>query len=141
LNIYADTSLLISLYLTDAHTAEAERRIASKPILWLTPLHRAEWAHALEQHIFRKQLSVREARQLDADFESDRAAGVYAETGLSETTFDLCIQLARRHAARFGNRTLDSLHVAQALELQAERFWTFDERQSRLARAEGLKTG
>jgi predicted nucleic acid-binding protein len=32
------------------------------------------------------------------------------------------------------------LHVASALELKAERFWTFDERQKRLARTVGLKT-
>jgi predicted nucleic acid-binding protein len=37
-------------------------------------------------------------------------------------------------------RTLDSLHVACALELKAGRFWTFDERQGKLARGEGLKT-
>ena len=47
-------------------------------------------------------------------------------------------ELGPRHAARLGARTLDSLHVACALELRAERFWTFDERQKRLARAEGL---
>jgi predicted nucleic acid-binding protein len=35
-------------------------------------------------------------------------------------------------------RTLDSLHVACALELKAERFWTFDDRQARLAEAVGL---
>jgi len=35
--------------------------------------------------------------------------------------------------------TLDTLHVASALELGAERFWTFDERQAKLARAVGLK--
>jgi predicted nucleic acid-binding protein len=37
-------------------------------------------------------------------------------------------------------RTLDSLHVACALELKAERFWTFDDRQVRLAEAVGLDT-
>jgi predicted nucleic acid-binding protein len=37
-------------------------------------------------------------------------------------------------------RTLDSLHVACALELKADRFWTFDERQAKLARARGLRT-
>jgi predicted nucleic acid-binding protein len=36
-------------------------------------------------------------------------------------------------------RTLDRLHVACALELKAERFWTFDRRQSKLARVEDLK--
>lgn len=47
---------------------------------------------------------------------------------------------ARRHGARLGLRTLVTLHVGSALELKAERFWTFDERQKRLARTVGLKT-
>ncbi len=34
--------------------------------------------------------------------------------------------------------TLDTLHVASALELGAERFWTFDEQQAKLAKAAGL---
>lgn len=62
------------------------------------------------------------------------------EAAIPENAFDLCADLARRHGAELGVRTLDSLHVACALELRADRFWTFDERQAKLARAEGLKT-
>jgi predicted nucleic acid-binding protein len=58
-----------------------------------------------------------------------------------ELAFEVCAQLARRHVARLGERTLDTLHVASALELKAKQFWAFDERQAKLARAEGLKTG
>lgn len=54
--------------------------------------------------------------------------------------WDTGIDLARRHGPALGVRTLDSLHVACALELKAERFWTFDERQARLAEAVGLNT-
>jgi len=36
-------------------------------------------------------------------------------------------------------RTLDTLHVACALELKAERFWTFDDRLAKLAKAQGMK--
>jgi predicted nucleic acid-binding protein len=36
-------------------------------------------------------------------------------------------------------RTLDSLHVASAIEFGAKSFWTFDERQAKLAVAEGLQ--
>jgi predicted nucleic acid-binding protein len=50
------------------------------------------------------------------------------------------IDLARRYGPTLGVRTLDSLHVACALELRAKRFWTFDERQARLAEAAGLDT-
>jgi predicted nucleic acid-binding protein len=58
---------------------------------------------------------------------------------LPEMVFDICADLARRHGPRLGVRTLDSLHVASALQLKAERFWTFDERQAKLAKVEGLK--
>ncbi|MGB8260876.1 MAG: hypothetical protein WCE75_11020 [Terracidiphilus sp.] len=39
-----------------------------------------------------------------------------------------------------GVRTLGSLHVACTLEPGAERFWTVDEWQARLAEAAGLDT-
>ena len=140
MSIYADTSFLVSLYLTDRYSAEAERRAASSPALWLTPLHVAEWTHAVEQHVFRRLLSRSEANRLHERFQQHRASGLWMEVALPESAFDLCAQLGRRHAARLGVRTLNVLHVASALELKAERFWTFDERQKRLARAEGLKT-
>lgn len=71
--------------------------------------------------------------------ETDRATGKWREAALPEQAFDLCADLARRHGPRLGVRTLDSLHVACALQLKAEQFWTFDERQAKLAKAEGLK--
>ena len=60
------------------------------------------------------------------------------EANLAEPVFDICVELVRRHAPRLGSRTLDSLHVAMALQLGADRFWTFDARQAALAKAEGL---
>ena len=59
---------------------------------------------------------------------------------IPEDAFDLCAELARRYGPKLGVRTLDSLHVACALGLKADRFWTFDERQAKLAKSEGLKT-
>jgi predicted nucleic acid-binding protein len=59
---------------------------------------------------------------------------------MPENAFELCADLARRYGPKLGTRTLDSLHVACALELKAERFWTFDERQAKLAKAVGLRT-
>lgn len=59
---------------------------------------------------------------------------------MPEHAFELCADLAHRYGPKLGVRTLDSLHVACALELNAERFWTFDERQAKLAKAVGLGT-
>jgi len=58
---------------------------------------------------------------------------------MPENAFDVCADLARRYGPKLGIRTLESLHVASALELKADRFWTFDERQAKLAKAVGLK--
>ena len=111
-----------------------------KPRIWLTPLHRAEWAHALSQHVFRKAMTALEARRVDAEMHRDIGRGVWLDVDLPESVWDTCAELARRDGPRLGTRTLDSLHVAVALELGAQGFWTFDERQAKLAATEGLRT-
>jgi predicted nucleic acid-binding protein len=141
LTIYADTSFFVSLYLTDRHTTEVERRLRSRPSLWMTPLHVAEWMDAIEQHVFRKSISRSEADRLLQRFQEHRAQNLWRESPLPDQAFEVCAQLVHRHAARLGVRTLDTLHVASALELKAEQFWTFDDRQAKLALAAGLKTG
>ena len=139
--VYADTSFFVSIYLPDRHTSEVERRLSSRPSLWMTPLHVAECTHAIEQHVFRKAITRSEADRALQRFHEYRAQNVWREASLPDQAFEVCAQLAQRHAARLGVRTLDTLHVAAALELKAEHFWTFDGRQAKLALAAGLKTG
>lgn len=139
MTVYADTSFLVSLYVEDRHSAVADQLFSSGPRVWLTPLNLAEWAHAIAQQAFRRQMSPAEAERLHRELEKDRATGLWLETAMPERAFALCADLARRYGPKLGIRTLDSLHVACALELKAELFWTFDERQAKLAKAEGLK--
>jgi predicted nucleic acid-binding protein len=113
--------------------------VQGAPLLILTALHRAEWAHALGQHQFRGTLPAEVARRANSQMVSDEAASLWRESPLPENAFELCADLARRYGPKLGMRTLDTLHVACALELKAERFWTFDERQAKLAKAVGLK--
>ena len=138
--IYADISFFVSIYLPDRHTSEVERRLSSRPLLWMTPLHVAECTHAIEQHIFQKAIMRSEADRALQKFHQHRAQHLWREAPLPDHALELCAQLAQRHAARLGVRTLDTLHVACALELKAERFWTFDARQAKLALAVELKT-
>ena len=140
MNVYIDSSFLVSLYLTDIHSSEARQRVRNFPGFGLTPLHRAEWAHALAQHQFRGNLTPEKALEMNSQFLSDEASGSWHEAAIPEGVLDLCADLGRRYGPKLGLRTLDSLHVACALELKAERFWTFDERQAKLARAVGIKT-
>jgi predicted nucleic acid-binding protein len=140
LTVYADTSFVISLYVTDRRSAESRERIAASPPIWFTPLHRAESAHAIAQQVFHGKLSDAEAQKLRRHLDRDRAAGLWLEVEMPENVFDICADLARRYGPRLGICTLDSLHVACALQLQAQYFWTFDERQNKLAKAVGLET-
>lgn len=48
--------------------------------------------------------------------------------------------LVHRHTAKYGFRTYDTLHVASALILGCDTFWSFDIRTKKLATLEGLKT-
>jgi len=140
LSVYANTSFAVSLYVSDRHSSATVPRMALRLQMWLTPLLRAEWIHAIERHVFQKHLSRHEAEQIYVEFERDRTLGVWIEVAFPESAFAVCSELGRRYAARLGNRTLDTLHVASALELRAETFWTFDERQAKFARAAGLNT-
>ena len=140
MSVYADSSLVVSLYLTDIHSPEARRRVQSALPLILTSLHRAEWAHALGQHQFRGTLTAEAARRANSQFVSDASVSLWREVPLPEDAFELCADLARRYGPKFGMRTLDTLHVACAMELKAKQFWTFDERQAKLAKAVGIRS-
>jgi predicted nucleic acid-binding protein len=90
--------------------------------------------------VFRGNMSESKASELHRWFEQDIKTGPWREVAVPDHAFEHCIELARQRDPEIGMRTLDTLHVACALELKAERFWTFDERQKKLAKAQGMKT-
>jgi predicted nucleic acid-binding protein len=106
----------------------------------MTPLNRSEVANAIHRYVFRGAVSPVHALAAWTHFEQDRANGIWTEIALPEKTWETSIALARKHGPTLGVRTLDSLHVACALELKAQKFWTFNDRQARLAEAVGLDT-
>ncbi len=140
MTIYADSSFIAPLYVLDVHAPEARRRMGTYPSVWLTPFNRTEVAHAFYLQVFRTRISITEAQLAWNNFEQDCARGLWIPVNLPERTWQTCVDLARRHGPALGVRTLDSLHVACALELKAQHFWTFDDRQARLAEAVGLDT-
>lgn len=114
--------------------------MAKRPPVLITPLNRAEVANAIHQYVFRGAITAADALSAWTHFEWDRANGVWIQVDLPVPLWETSIDLARRYGPTLGVRTLDSLHVACALELKAQRFWTFDDRQARLAEAVGLDT-
>lgn len=136
--VYADTSFLAAAYLRDVHSPEAYRRMATRPNLLISPFSRAELANAIYRQVFLHRVSVVDASRAWKNFELDCHTGNLQSIEFPETAWSVTVDLARRYSPTLGVRTLDSLHVACALELKAENFWTFDERQAKLAEAVGL---
>jgi predicted nucleic acid-binding protein len=139
--IYADSSFFVSRYVADVHSSKTDQRMANEPAVWLTPLNKAEIANALQRYVFRARITAVEAGQAWTDFENDCARGIWTRVDLPEGIWEAAVVLAQRFGSVLGVRTLDSLHVACALELKAHKFWTFDERQAKLAETVGLETG
>lgn len=141
MSVSADSSFIVALYVVDSHSSEARRRMAAKPVVALTQFNRVELAHALHFQTFLGRINVMEAARAWHDFEGDCARGVWVLRDLPTRIWETCIDLARRFGPTLGVRTIDSLHVACALESHSKRFWTFDDRQAKLAESVGLDTG
>lgn len=124
----------------DVHSAAAEQRMEENARVYFTPLLAAECSHAIAKQVFYRRISLTDADLIFDTLKRDRAEGLWLETAIPENAFEVCADLGRRYAPKFGMRTLDTLHIACALELKAEQFWTFDERQAKLAKAQGMKT-
>ena len=123
----------------DSHSPDARELAEQNPRVWFTALIFAEFCHAVAKQVFYGKISRTAADAVLEDLKRDRADHVWFEAAMPENAFELCADLARRHGPDLGMRTLDTLHVACALELKAERFWTFDERQAKLAKEAGLR--
>jgi len=140
LTAYADTSFLASLYVLDGNSALAASRMtrAQLPLL-ITPLGELELTNAVALRLFRKEVSASQVKAALTLIRKDLQDGVLMVNALTASSFERAKQIARRQTPRLGTRTLELLHVASALILQADAFYTFDTRQAKLAAAEGLR--
>ena len=140
MSVYADTSFLVSLYVLDTNSeiAVVHMQRTTLPIL-LNAFGEIELSNAISLRLFRREISAQKAKAARALFQKDIAfEGVLQIKPLTTNTFERAMRMARRRTPRLGTRTLDILHVASALELRAEFFYTFDRNQARLAKSEEL---
>jgi hypothetical protein len=73
------------------------------------------------------------------DFEKDLRDGILQLREISDPIFQRARQLSRQTTAKLGTRTAALLHVAAALELGVDCFYSFDQQQRKLAHAVRLK--
>lgn len=137
---YCDTSVLASIYLEDSDSKKIARWLqeATLPIP-LSPLSELELAGAIQQRLFRKQITMKEAVKCQLDIQDDINQGIYKRVSLESKEYSRALQLVHLHTFSIGCRTLDVLHVASALLLDIREFVTCDARQKLLAQNAGLK--
>ena len=141
MNSYADTSFFVSLYGSDVNSQAATRLLRQhRPVFLVTPLGEMEFTSVVFAVTARpKGWTVSEARAIEGDFAHDLQTGVWQWEDFSPGTWARARDLARHHGPALGCRALDALHVASALILSADDFYTFDRDQAKLARAVGLR--
>ena len=138
---YADTGFLVKLYLHEPESPEAGAIAAnaSKPIL-LSPLTVLELKNALHLNVFQKRINESTRHAAWSSFETDLASGLHAVMPIPGAEhYGRAAELADKYSATEGSRSLDMLHVAAALFLQADELLSFDSRQRKVAVGEGLK--
>lgn len=140
MTIYPDSSFLVSLYSPDRNSAAAAAAVHRVDgDLIISPLVELEVVNAIEQRVFRKEDTKERARRSSEQFEQDVRLGLFRSLPLPEFLFERARELSLRTTAAIGTRAIDLLHVAAAVELGAEAFFSFDERQRTLAGSLRLK--
>jgi predicted nucleic acid-binding protein len=126
---------MTSLYTQDANTEAATKAIGSVSTARLvTHLTELELRNALQLRIFRKETNSAAARAAYADWQTDLTDGIFALCPLPDGWIRRSHTIAQQATARLGIRALDLIHIAAAIELEADALFSFDERQRRLAR-------
>jgi predicted nucleic acid-binding protein len=139
LSTYLDSSFLVSLYNTDVNSTAAALALQNSLVFWVTTFAELEVVNALYLQLFRKVDSAAEISEALDAFDDDLRSGRFRVRPLPEFVFQRARKLSLEFTARLGVRGSDILHIAAALELGAERFFSFDRQQRSLAESVGLK--
>ena len=139
MSTYLDASFAVSLYCPDTNYRRALNVFgtASRPV-FVSALCELEAINAIRLRVFRKDATPEEAQQSIRYFEMDLGTGVLERRSVLESSIVRAHQISAQHTIGLGTRGADVLHVATALELQAQAFFSFDLNQRKLAAALGL---
>jgi predicted nucleic acid-binding protein len=142
LKIYFDTGLLLKLYSLEPNSAQAVTLIQSHgtPIV-LTGLQQTELRNALYRKRARGEITPAQLKKALKDLQHDIDSGVFLTPQVDwPEVWARADRLTAKYVLSTACRTLDTLHVAVALQLGVKVFGTTDQRQLGLARKAGLKT-
>jgi predicted nucleic acid-binding protein len=140
MDAYFDSAIIVKLYVQEVTSPDAIRLVGpyAAPYV-LTQWQALEVKNAIRLKAFRAEITAAEMMRSLTAFEQDIATGrwqrpVYTVAAVEQRAEEL----SAGHSATLGCRTLDIIHVAAALVLEAKEFVTFDTRQAALAKQAGL---
>ena len=139
--VYVDTSVIVKLYIREKYSRDTSVWLRKNDeAIPLTSFHELEFINAINFKLFRDEITPEATRLIISRFEEHEKRGIYYRPQLDwPAIFIHAIDLSNKHSKRIGSRSLDILHVALALSIDADRFLTFDDRQTKLAALVGLK--
>lgn len=138
--LYLDTSAFLKLYVREAGSEAVQSLVQSQshPL----PVHdllEMELTNALRLKVFWEELPREASDEQIRLFQERKRRGLYFTPEIHRADqLKLFMQLAEK-TSEIGCRTMDILHVATALILEADAFVSFDSRQCQLAEASGLR--
>jgi predicted nucleic acid-binding protein len=137
---YADTSLIVPLYVPEPPSANAQKIVtALSRALPFNQLHRLETRNAIRRKIAAKQATAAQVRSYLANLETDIDAGIWISVPTDwDKVYAEAEQLGARFTAKLNTRSLDTLHVALAIVAGYTSFVTCDGDQAKVAKAAGL---
>lgn len=137
--LYLDTSALLKLYIREPGSEEVQARIAAQdqPLpVW--EIQEMELTNALRLKAYWKDITADQAEAQLTLFHERRQRGLYVFPELRRGALMDTFRRLSAETPRLGCRTMDILHVACAVQLRADEFLTFDQRQRTLALHAGL---
>ena len=138
---YIDTGIMVKSYVLEADSPAAIAIIeaAGEPLIF-SHVHALDIPNAIRLKRFRGEITAGEETAAVRAFRADVDAGRLARLDYDlAAVFIRAEALSAKHSGGIGSRSLDLLHVAEALEAGCTAFASFDDRQRKLAALADLK--
>ena len=136
--MYLDTSALVPLYVPESGSDECERIVTGAPGVFTSELGRAELTRALLAKQKNGLLDAEQSARLSALFDQHCDEGTVRLIAFDRGTVREATDLMRQVAPDVLLRTLDAIHLATYLSVDAGPLFTRDKRMLEAARKLGL---
>jgi predicted nucleic acid-binding protein len=138
-SLFVDTSTLVKYYYPEQGSEEVEEILLRAERIYLCQITPAEFASALMKKVRTGSLEMEEQTLIWNVFLEDLATRPIEIISLGERHYKKAIDLIMEYGRKLGIRTLDSLQIAAAFDVQDSIFFSDDKVLSGVAAEMGFK--